>query len=129
MSLAEGRFFSAAYPSDSMAIIINKNAADLLGWNDPIGKKIKIFGNTPYTVIGVINDFHYESLHQAIRPMGIVRMPSAFGKFPETSSIEISADDPRETLAFIQDQWENMGTGLPFDFSFFDQDYQQIISE
>jgi putative ABC transport system permease protein len=126
MSMAEGRFFSSAFPNDTASIIINKNAAELLGWKDPIGKKMIIFGNSPYTVIGVINDFHYESLHQVIRPMGILRMPSSFEKFPATTSVKIFPGDPSETIDFIKNQWKSMGTGLPFDFSFFDEDYQQL---
>jgi putative ABC transport system permease protein len=126
MSMAEGRFFSAVFPSDSTAIIINKNAAELMGWDNPVGKTIKIFGNNPFTVIGVINDFHYESLHQVIRPMGMISLPSFTNVWPSYFSIKISGDDPKRTIAFIKEKWDEMGTGLPFDFSFFDEDYEQL---
>jgi putative ABC transport system permease protein len=98
-----------------------------MGWDeDPIGKKIKIFGTYPYTVIGVVNDFHYESLHQTIRPMGMIRMPGYFAQIPSVTSIKIAGEDPRATIAFIKEQWESMGTSLPLEFSFFDEDYQKL---
>ena len=127
MTMAEGRFFSPLFPSDSLAIIINKNAADLLGWKPAAGKKIRIFGETAFTVIGVINDFHYESFHQTIRPMGMIRISSMFRQIPQAASVKITGEDPKETISFIRSQWESMGTGLPFVFSFFDQDYQQLF--
>lgn len=76
IEMAAGRFFSREWSTDSTAVVINETAANALGVSDPIGKILMQTGDGPatarnYTIIGVVKDFHFESLHQKIRPLTI----------------------------------------------------------
>lgn len=73
LNILEGRNFSLDYSTDAdYSIIINQSAADLMGITNPVGKKLKSYmqdSNYVYTIIGVMNDFNYQSLHSPIEPL------------------------------------------------------------
>jgi len=78
MQIIKGRNFSKDFGADSSGIILNEAAVKVLGYDDPIGKKIYTNFQTAtsndlisYTIVGVVKDFHYESLRQNIFPLGI----------------------------------------------------------
>src|SRR5213075_2897901 len=81
MKVIAGRGFSIEFPSDSAAVVLNKTSADRFGLGtDPIGKKIATFGGSRvpdfdhpiyYTVIGIVDDFHFSSLKEGIAPLGL----------------------------------------------------------
>jgi putative ABC transport system permease protein len=123
MQMVEGRFFSKDFLSDSTAIVINENAQKVLGWEDPLQRKINMNGNS-YHVIGVIKDYHYESLHTQVRPMGMIMFPRDWR--PSYVSLKITGEDVPETLDFIEKRWATTTGGFPYQFSFFDQEYQQL---
>ncbi len=123
MQMVDGRFFSKDFLSDSTAIVINENAQQVLGWEDPMERKIDMNGNS-YHVIGVIKDYHYESLHTQVRPMAMIMFPR--GWRPSFVSIKITGDDVPGTLDFIQEKWATTTGGFPYQFSFFDQEYQHL---
>lgn len=65
----EGRNFSREFPSDfSASVILNESAVSQLEWTDPIGKWIELGNGQRYTVVGIVKDFHFESLHREIPP-------------------------------------------------------------
>src|SRR5690606_6050898 len=73
LELLEGRGFSADYPTDSSGLILNQAAARLLGYDNPVGKEIYGYVDSfnekeSFTILGIIRDFHFESLRQNIRP-------------------------------------------------------------
>jgi putative ABC transport system permease protein len=80
-------------------------------------------GNS-YHVIGVIKDYHYESLHTQVRPMGMIMFPRDWR--PSYVSLKITGEDVPETLDFIEKRWATTTGGFPYQFSFFDQEYQQL---
>jgi len=123
MTMTDGRFFSNEFPSDSSAIIINENAQMLLGWDDPLNRKINM-NNNEYQVVGVIRDYHYESLHSGVRPMGMLVLPSGWS--PNYVSIKIAGSDIPATLAFVEAKWKSITGDFPYQYSFFDQEYQQL---
>src|SRR5581483_8058119 len=80
LEMKEGRFFSKEYPTDSLAIVLNEKAVSALGLKGPIiGTRLTTTDenlnprpvDSPYiyTVVGVVKDFHYQTLHQAIAPL------------------------------------------------------------
>lgn len=76
IEMAEGRYFSEEFPTDSNGVVLNEKAVKAMGITDPIGKNIIDLGPTPedtryLPIIGVMKDFHFESLHSEIRPMMI----------------------------------------------------------
>jgi putative ABC transport system permease protein len=128
MQMAEGRNFSPAYKTDSSAMIINETAAKAFGWgSNAIGKRItrqnsERGNNFVYTVIGVIKDFHFKSLHEPITPLLMVLQPeSGF-------IIKIKTTDVAGVLNSIKQKWASFNTGEPFTYSFMDDLYNKTYT-
>jgi len=123
--MAEGRFFSREFPTDSSGIILNETAVRVLGLKHPLGTKM-FDGRTPrrnYHVIGVVKDFNYESIHSEIRPMGLVNLNSQTGNY---LSIRFDPEKSKETLPLVKSTWEKLLPGTPFSYSFIQDDYMNL---
>jgi putative ABC transport system permease protein len=128
IELAQGRFFSKEFPSDSHAAVLNEKAAEQIGWNNPINKKINNWlpQRGDFTVIGVIKNYHYESLHQAVRPQ-VLFLSGGYHKYPETFiSVRLNTEDISGTVSEIQKIWKNFAHNVPFEYSFLDADYDNL---
>jgi len=128
LEMAQGRFFSKEFPSDSHAAVLNEKAAELLNWEDPIGKRInnwaKERGN--FTVIGVVKDYHYESLHHEIRPMALF-LSGGYYQWPEqVIAAQLETGDLSRTIKKIETAWKEFSPSCPFDYSFLDQDFDNL---
>jgi putative ABC transport system permease protein len=123
MQMAAGRSYSKNYGATEFnKIIINEAAARVMHLKDPVGKSIKA-GSGSAQIIGVVKDFHFESLHELVKPSFIAL---AGGKSPYYKMmIRIKADHQKETLAQIQRLYESYNPGFPFSFSFLDEAYQK----
>jgi putative ABC transport system permease protein len=119
MEMARGRFFNSELRLDREAIILNETAAKLLGWENPIGKKIK--GREDRTVIGVVKDFYYGTMHELIRPVALILFPGS-----DYISVRIRPDNVSGTIGFIKEIWNQFLPGQPFEYSFLDEDYDSI---
>jgi len=125
LEMKMGRFFSREFPADSTAIIINETAVTHLNWDEPIGKRFTSLGRT-FNIIGVVKDFHYESLHQTVKPMALLNL-SLHLDWPESFiSIRTVGSNISETLEFIDREWQTFSRGKPFEYSFFDEDYNNF---
>jgi putative ABC transport system permease protein len=128
IELAQGRFFSREFPSDSHAAVLNEKAAEQIGWDDPINKRINNWlpQRGDFTIIGVIKNYHYESLHQAIRPQ-VLFLSGGYHKDPETLvSVRLNTEDISGTVSYIQKIWEDFAHSVPFEYSFLDEDYDNL---
>lgn len=122
IKMAAGRNFVRNSKTDSNKFIINETTVKTLGWGTPeqaINKEMK-YGNVTGNVIGVMKDFHFESLHQPIVPMILILQPS--GRL----SIKISGHNVPATVDFIRNTWQRYLPNVPFDFSFLDQKFDQL---
>jgi len=128
LEMASGRFFSRDFGTDSHAAVINEKAAELLGWDDPIGKKINNWSTNRgnFTVIGVIKDYHYESLHQTIRPQALFLSGGYYTNNQSYISIHLNTENIAETRKFVEKTWNNFAPNMPFEYSFLDQDYDNL---
>jgi putative ABC transport system permease protein len=128
LELAEGRFFSRNFSTDSHAAVLNEKAVELLGWDDPIGKRINNWAQNrgDFTVIGVIKDYHYESLHQQIRPQALFLSGGYYKNVESYVSVRLSTENISETIRFIEKTWEDFAPGKPFEYSFLDEDYDNL---
>jgi putative ABC transport system permease protein len=120
--MAEGRFFSREYPSDINAVVINQKAAEYFGIPEPVGKKLRIWWtHKDLTIIGIMDNIHFESLHRDVRSMGYV-LPEAIGSTRRPFLI-VKINSPRvyEVLAFVRETWDSFSPGLPLEFSFMDE--------
>jgi putative ABC transport system permease protein len=127
MQMAAGRSYSKNFGNDSSNIIFNETAIKTMGLKDPIGKTIKWFGRD-MQIIGVVKDFHFESLHQPVVPLYIALEPR--GGWSDKIMIKISGNREKETIARIEDAYKKYNPGFPFEFNFLDDAYQkQYIAE
>jgi putative ABC transport system permease protein len=120
VKLREGRHFSREIATDSMdAVLINQPAAMLLGYSQPVGRKIIGFfkqGELPLRIIGVTQDFHYEPLHMPILPTVILVSHG----HPTRIVVKVHGNMP-EIRRDLQDQWTAFSGGQPFTSYFLDQ--------
>ncbi len=127
MQMAEGRSFSKAFGHDSTNIILNEKAIKTMGLKNPVGKTIKWFGQDRQ-IIGVIKDFHFESLHQPVAPLYIAWEPQ--GNVWHKVMVKLKSSGQKQTIARIEDLYEKFNPGFPFEFDFLDDAYQkQYASE
>ena len=120
--MIEGRFMSREHPSDVDAVVINRKAAEYFGVPQPVGKKIRIWWTKKnLTIIGIIDDFHFESLHRDVRPMGYI-LPEAINSSRKPYLLaKIRSESTTSVLSYIEKTWASMASGLPFEFTFLDE--------
>ncbi len=135
LELVKGRFFSDDRPSDTLSAVINETAAKAMGIDDPIGRMIINIDNDPNNpiltpIIGVVKDFHMQSLHTEIRPM-LLQSSMLIQSFGGTgagryTALKISEEDVKGTLAFIEEIWNKYAIDQPFEYTFLDDDFNQL---
>jgi len=130
LSIKEGRFFSKDFPTDSLGVVLNEKAVKALGLAEPvIGARLtttsEFLNPKPdsvytYTVIGVVRDFHYQSLRQAINPL-VFTNAAKFGDVTGVTAVRIKGDYFAPALAAIEQRWRQFVPDHPFHYSFLDQ--------
>ncbi len=128
LELAQGRFFSRDFTTDSHAAVLNEKAVELLGWENPIGKKINNWSRNrgDFVVIGVIKDYHYESLHQEIRPQALFLSTGYYTSVESFISVRLNTEHISETISRIEDTWRTFAPQIPFHYSFLDKDFDNL---
>lgn len=127
MKILKGRNFSRDFSSDdSEAVIINQEAAKQFGWDEPPGKRLGRFINDKgdienFTVIGVVENFHFESLRNTIAPMVIF-----LGNDNELISFRINTGNISGTIDLLKDKWKKFLPNQPFEYSFLDEDFNAV---
>lgn len=123
IGMASGRGFSKNIKSDdSLAFVINQSAARMIGWTDDeaIGKVFQ-YGGTKGQIIGVVKDFHFESLHEPIVPLVFDREP-----YYNNLSIKIAGQSMQQGLADVEKVWKEYFPMYPFSYSFLSERYRQL---
>ncbi|QEC74460.1 ABC transporter permease [Mucilaginibacter ginsenosidivorax] len=129
MKMAAGRNFSKDFATDTNNYVINVAASKVLGWKTPesaIGKEIS-YGGVKGKVIGVVNDFHFESLHQNIIPL-LMTMPSLsnnnnnYGRL----SIKIDGSHVQQAINTLEQTWKKYQPESPFQYTFLDEKFQKL---
>ena len=123
MKLVAGRNFNPAMKTDSQAVIINQALAKRLNLKNPVGKRITN-GGDPMLVIGVVQDFNYESLRDGIEPL-VMHLANS----PSIVSVKIKADDIKNTLAQITATWKNFSPGQPIRYTFMDERFANMYAD
>jgi putative ABC transport system permease protein len=121
MELAAGRDFSREMSTDTQgAFLVNEVAVRQFGWEDPVGKTIKIQGlgqrGDAVTVIGVVKNFHYASLREELEPICIGVGMGGLDKLV----IRVRTENITGLIAQLKDTWEEIDPNRPFDFFFLD---------
>lgn len=116
-----GRNFSREFPTDlTTSLVLNESAVQQLGWKDPIGKWIEL-GDQRFNVVGVVKDFHFESLHRKIAPIIFILSED----WLNWAYVKIDGKDIPSSLEHIEATYGKFVTNRDFSYSFMDQDMEQ----
>lgn len=119
IKMESGRSFSRQFGSDSTKIIFNEAAIKAMGLKDPIGKTIQLEGRNRQ-IIGVVRDFHFESLYNEVDPLFFILKPDETQKI----MVKLEPGKERETISRLHNFYQKFNPGFTFDYSFLDQQYQ-----
>ena len=134
MHILKGRSFSPEFPGDSTAIVLNETAAEQFGYDDPLGQEIESFTftddnaidenkTTTYRVIGIVENFHFESLRDNIGSLGMLLNPSN-----GMISFRYDAVKTAEVINDLKSKWKEMAPGQPFQYNFLDEQFGLMYS-
>lgn len=134
LNMQYGRFFSRDFPSDSSAVIINEAAAYVFGWTEDggkeaIGKYIETInsadgGRSRFEVIGVVQNFNFETLKNEVRPMAMylnTRGPYLV--------VRTKPGNPKEVISSIRKIWTEQAPWAPFEYNFLNEQYNQMFDK
>jgi putative ABC transport system permease protein len=129
LELKEGRFLSKEFSTDTLSIVLNERAVHELGLTKAIGARLTSpddFYNAPdgspyiYTVVGVVRDFHYHSLHEPISPLVMVNTKK-FGGQSSLVALRIKGENFESAIAGTEASWKKFVKANPFHYYFLDQ--------
>ncbi|WP_234736860.1 ABC transporter permease [Tellurirhabdus bombi] len=121
LKLISGRNFAKEFGSDPKALIFNKMAVKQLGFDKPeeaIGKQIDFWGET-FTLVGVVDNFHQQSLREAYEPLILRLIPDVKGYF----SVKMMAGQSAQMVSTLKSAWNQFFPGNPFEYFFLDQHF------
>ena len=123
IALIAGRSFSAESDAGATrAVILNETAARALGWSAPeeaVGQTINALGNRSGTIVGVVKDFHFQTLHLGMQPLLLTPAPDRYAY----AMLRIATHDMSGTLKHIESAWAAFAPQWPFDYLFLDQNF------
>lgn len=133
MELLDGRNFSDAF-NDSLSLLINETAVQELQMEDPVGKRLITINTnfqtgeetlTTYTIVGLVKDFHFQSLHQAISPVYFFHNENETGA-SNVLSLRLQANDLQQTIQKVENIWTRFSPDQPFRYSFLEGDLSSL---
>jgi putative ABC transport system permease protein len=123
INLIAGRNFSKTMPTDSQSVIINKSMAEKLGLENPVGQRISN-GWAKYLVIGMVEDFHYESMKQKVEPLCLL-----LGNSNDVVSVKIDGANTQQALADIKAVWKDFSPNQAMRYSFLDERFAAMYRD
>ncbi len=120
LELSGGRFFSSEFPTDKTAVVINEKAAEAMGMKNPVGEVLTAPWGAKLTVVGVLKDFHIQSLHYKIEPLMMQKGES------NNLYMKMKPDHIPATVESINKTFKSFNPGLPMDFHFLDEDFDNL---
>ena len=120
MELIAGKNFTES--NNFGAYIFNEAAIKAMGMKDPIGKIVKRRGDD-HQIIGVVKNFHFESLYESVKPCYL-----RLGNYGNNILVKIKAGQEQTTLAALKKYYQVFNPDLPFEYRFLDDNYQQLYA-
>jgi ABC-type antimicrobial peptide transport system permease subunit len=120
LELKLGRYFSPEFSTDKTAIVINEQAAKILGFKDPVGEILTTPQGSKLHIIGVVKDFHFKSLHTKIGPL-IMQIGESNNFF-----IRMKPGNTASTVASIKKTYNSFKADIPLDFHFLNDDFDKL---
>jgi putative ABC transport system permease protein len=122
IKIAQGRDFSNKFSTDGSNYIINETAAAFIGMEEPVGKWFSLRGSKG-TIIGVMEDFHFKSLHKKVEPL-ILRIANYYSYL----IVKIRAKNIPATVSFLENKWKKFAPNCPFEYYFLDEAIDNLYS-
>ncbi len=120
IEILEGRSFSREFANEETKIILNETALKAMELEDPLGNTYNIRGTKQ--VIGIMKDFHFQSLHEEIKPSFLIFRPESVNNLV----IKIQAGVERDAIKELEKLYQAFNANLPFEYEFLDQNYQEL---
>ena len=127
IKLIQGRFFEEGNPANDKSIILSEKALKELNIEDPIGKNVYKRDQAAFTIIGIIKDFHLNSLHQEMSPLVLFDNNDKLKSIGDYFSVRVSGDI-QQALRNIKQTWDKYANGQPLDYAFFDEDFGRLYA-
>ncbi len=121
LQMAQGRTFSKTF-ADSSSVIFNQSAIAAMGLKNPVGKTVSLWGEKKQ-IVGVVKDYHFESLYKKIGPAFFTFSPDN-----STTIAKINAGTEQRTIAGIKALYNKYNMGLDFNYAFLDDDYNKLYA-
>ena len=121
IELAEGRSYSEKFGDEGSNLILNQAAIDAMGLKNPIGQSVNFWGKQKQ-IVGVVKNFHFQSLHEKVNPLVIMYDPGS----TLTMMVKLKAGEEKETLAQVKNLYTRFNPGYTFDYHFLDVAYQKL---
>lgn len=121
IKMKDGRNFDFSHPTDSGSFILNETAIKLMEMKDPVGKWFKLWGNKN-SIIGIMKDFNFKSLHKPVEPLILWINRDPFGFI----FIRIKPGEVNRSIAAINRVWEKYNPDFPMNLKFLDEEYNQL---
>lgn len=132
MEIIAGRNFEAERGTDDQTVILNESAAERFKFDNPVGESIVSYGfdhngnlddtkRREFRIIGIVKNFHYESLRSNIQPLGLF-----YGKSSGNVAFSIGAADSREAIEELEVWWNEQAPDKPFNYTFLDQQFDRM---
>ncbi len=113
LEMVKGRFFDETHPGDSLSIIVNEAAVKAMNYKDPIGKQLQtsMGGITSWSIIGVVKDFNFRSLHQEIKPLVFIHPSHGYNNY---IAIRYRAGQEHRVVRNVKTKWTELVPNQPF---------------
>lgn len=125
--MIEGRFFSREFPTDSTAAVINMAAVKEFALENPINEELMDYNGekpSPVKIIGVVEDFNFESLKSKVRPM-VIRLKDNNNSY--RNLLVRYEGNPQDVVTAIESAWKQSAAGEPFEYTFLDEDFDSLF--
>jgi len=124
IEVVEGRNFSKDFKTDlHEAYLLNEAAVKALDLNDPIGKQFSAYGSDNMgKIVGIVKDFNFRSLHHVVEPCCIKMSSKSYDQL----SLKLVGSDPYSAIKSIEEDWNEMDLGVPFEYIFISEDFEKL---
>jgi ABC-type antimicrobial peptide transport system permease subunit len=121
LTVKEGRAFSGSFLADTSSVLVNEEAVRKMGLKDPVGQVLDMYSGKA-TIVGVVKDFHFESLHHPVTPAIFLCRPNwTWNVYVRTDGRDLAA-----TLSGMEKKYKAMAPGFVFDYNFQDKEYERL---
>ncbi len=121
VEVVQGRAFNKDLASDSVAFMLNEEAVNQMGLQEPVGTRLSMHGVSG-TVVGVTSNFHFKAMKEKISPLVLFVAPNWRSRL----YIRVKSDNIQESIAAIESVWKSFEPAYPFEYSFLDESFDKM---